>query len=177
MDNMVTRLVNQVVHHESSEPTAPPGYELPLLLLLGFRTIIDDLHAELARQGHPDVRPMHGFIFQAIGQQGATAADLGRILGVSKQAASKTAEQLLGLGYLERGSDPHDGRRKVLRLTPHGIDCLQRTVRICEDLRNRWAQVMGPERLQALEADLRRVTPSDASRLFEVPGWFGSGRD
>jgi len=36
------------------------GYELPLLLFSGFRSLIDQLHAELARQGHPDVRPVYG---------------------------------------------------------------------------------------------------------------------
>jgi hypothetical protein len=43
------------------------GYELPLLLFAGFRSVIDELHAELARQGHPDARPAHGFAMQAIG--------------------------------------------------------------------------------------------------------------
>ena len=37
------------------------GFELPLLLFGGFRSIIDELHAELARRGHPDLRPAHGF--------------------------------------------------------------------------------------------------------------------
>ena len=50
--------------------TDPPGYELPLRLFLGFRVLIDELHGELARQGHPEVRPMHGFVFQAIGPDG-----------------------------------------------------------------------------------------------------------
>lgn len=29
----------------------PPGFELPLRLFLAFRVIIDELHAELAREG------------------------------------------------------------------------------------------------------------------------------
>jgi hypothetical protein len=64
------------------------GYELPLLLFGGFRTLIDQLHAQLARQGHPNIRPAHGFAMQAIGLQGATASEVGRRLGVSKQAAA-----------------------------------------------------------------------------------------
>ena len=38
-----------------------PGFELPLLLFAGFRALIDALHAELAAQGHPGVRPAYGF--------------------------------------------------------------------------------------------------------------------
>jgi DNA-binding MarR family transcriptional regulator len=150
----------------------PPGFELPLRLLLGFRVLIDELHAELSRQGHPDVRPMYGFVFQAIGPEGTTAVELGRRLGVSKQAAGKTIDALERLGYLQRGRDPEDARRKVVRLTERGVDCLTRTARIFDDLRARWADVLGEDRLRALEADLRTVTPPDLFRL-DVPGWFG----
>src|SRR5215470_19170962 len=82
-----------------------PGFELPLRLLLAFRELIDELHAELARRGHGDLRPMHGFVFQAIGADGTTAVDLGRRLGISKQAAGKTIESLERLGYVRRVAD------------------------------------------------------------------------
>ncbi|MFF3767829.1 MarR family winged helix-turn-helix transcriptional regulator [Streptomyces sp. NPDC001922] len=156
----------------SSDPAAAPGFELPLRLFLGFRVLIDDLHAELARQGHPDVRPLHGFVFQAIGPGGTTAAELGRTLGVSKQAAGKTVDSLERLGYVQRATDPHDARRKTVQLTERGVDCLTRSARIFDELRAQWARTLGPERLHALEADLRTVTPQDLFRL-DVPGWFG----
>jgi DNA-binding MarR family transcriptional regulator len=149
----------------------PPGFELPLRLLMGFRSLIDDLHAELARQGHPDMRPMHGFVFQAIGPDGTTAAELGRRLGVSKQAAGKTIDAVERLGYVERTSDPRDARRKVVRLTDRGVDSLVRSARIFEDLRAGWARTLGEERLRELEADLRKVTPNFFP--LDVPGWFG----
>ncbi|WP_433345477.1 MarR family winged helix-turn-helix transcriptional regulator [Microtetraspora malaysiensis] len=150
----------------------PPGFELPLRLFLGFRTLIDALHVELARQGHPDMRPLHGFVMQAVGVDGTTAVELGRTLGVSKQAAGKTIETLERLGYVERARDPRDTRRKIVRLTPHGLDALARSARIFDELRAGWAATLGEDRLRALEADLRRVTPQDAFRL-DVPGWFG----
>ncbi|SNS49232.1 DNA-binding transcriptional regulator, MarR family [Streptosporangium subroseum] len=150
----------------------PPGFELPLRLFLGFRVLIDELHAELARQGHPDMRPMHGFVLQAIGSRGTTAVELGRRLGISKQAAGKTIDTLEHLGYVERGSDPADARRKIVRLTERGVDSLVRSARIFDDLRAGWAKTLGEERLRALEADLRAVTPTDFFRL-DVPGWFG----
>jgi DNA-binding MarR family transcriptional regulator len=150
----------------------PKGFELALRLLLGFRVLIDELHAELARQGHPALRPMHGFVFQAIGPDGTTAAELGRRLGISKQAAGKTIDALERLGYLERGRDPADARRKVVLLTRRAFDALERSARIFDGLRARWAAVIGAERLNALEADLRQVTPPELFRL-DVPGWFG----
>jgi DNA-binding MarR family transcriptional regulator len=152
----------------------PPGFELPLRLLLGFRVLIDQLHAELARQGHPDLRPMHGFVLQAVGPGGTTAADLGRRLGISKQAAGKTIDALERLGYLRRGTDPADARRKVVRLTGRASDVLARSERIFDELRARWAAAIGEDRLRAIESDLRAVTPADLWRL-DIPGWFGTG--
>ena len=148
-----------------------PGYELPLLLLLSFRTLIDDLHERLAREGHPEARPLHGFVFQAIGRQGTTAAELGRRLGVSKQAAGKTIDALERLGYVQRANDPKDARRKLVMLTAHGTDMLRRSARIFDALHAEWEQTLGPKRLRALEADLRTVTAGRGLRL-DMPGWF-----
>src|SRR3984885_10980260 len=94
------------------------GYELPLLLFAGFRSVIDELHAELARRGHQDMRPAHGFAMQAIGFSGATATEVGRRLGISKQAAGKTVERLEALGYVERAGDRPDPPPKRPTPTP-----------------------------------------------------------
>jgi DNA-binding MarR family transcriptional regulator len=149
-----------------------PGFVLPLLLFTGFRTIIDRLHAELAKQGHPDVRPAHGFALQAIGLDGATASEIGRRLGISKQAAGKTTDRLATLGYVERVDDAEDGRRKLIRLTPRGVDVLSRSALIFEDLHAEWAATIGARRLADLESALRTVMPSDGFRL-DAPGWLG----
>src|ERR1700751_912150 len=135
------------------------GFQLPLLLFGGFRAIIDELHAELARRGHPDVRPAHGFAMQAIGpgrghpdvrrahgfgrqatgRGGATAAETGRRLGISKQAAGKTIDRLEELGYVQRAGDAQDRRRKLVRITPHGLEALAMSAMIFDDIRARWA--------------------------------------
>jgi DNA-binding MarR family transcriptional regulator len=149
------------------------GFELPLLLFGGFRSIIDELHAELARRGHPDVRPAHGFALQAIGLTGATAAETGRRLGISKQAAGKTIERLEELGYVHRAGDDKDRRRKLVRLTPRGVEVLALSAMIFDDIRSRWRSALGPGRLSALEGDLRTMVPGETFRL-DVPGWFGA---
>src|ERR1700693_3626104 len=105
----------------SNEEPRTYGFELPMLLFAGFRSIIEELHAELARRGHPDLRPAHGFALQAIGPGGATAAEGGRRLGVSKQAAGETIERLEPLGYVYRDPDGSDRRRKLVRITPRGL--------------------------------------------------------
>jgi DNA-binding MarR family transcriptional regulator len=163
--NVVDEIVNRVV-----DPP-PPGFELPLLLLGGFRTLIDRLHAELARRGHPDVRPAYGFAMQAIGTRGATATEIGQRLGVSKQAAGKTVDRLAALGYVERAGDAADGRRKLIRLTPRGVDALVQSAQIFDELRAEWVAALGADRVAGLESALRTMVPAPAFRI-DIAGWL-----
>jgi DNA-binding MarR family transcriptional regulator len=152
--------------------TVTSGYELPLLLFGGFRALIDRLHEELARQGHAGARPAHGFALQAIGTTGVTAAELGRRLGVSKQAAGKTVDRLMRLGYVERVASSSDARAKLVRLTPHGLDLLNRSAVIFEALRAEWVASLGEERVQGLESALRSVVPGGLR--VDAVGWLGT---
>jgi DNA-binding MarR family transcriptional regulator len=149
------------------------GFELPLLLLGAFRAIIDELHAELARLGHPGARPIHGFALQAVGPDGVTIGELGRRLGVSKQAAAKTAKNLEEIGYAARVPHPDDGRSAVLTRTELGTEMLRLSALIFERQREHWAELLGAERLGTLEDDLAALAgrrPGSAMR--ELPGWF-----
>jgi DNA-binding MarR family transcriptional regulator len=147
------------------------GFELPVLLALAFRTTIDALHAELAELGHPDARPIHGFALQAIGPDGASVSELGRRLGVTKQAAAKTAAGLERLGYVDREADPADARAVRLRRSERGEQMLSISAAIFERLRADWARRLGPRRLEALEQDLERLAGSRA-KLGDLPGWL-----
>jgi len=153
-----------------SSALPPRGSDLPLLMLLGFRALIDDVHAELAEAGHAGFRPLHGITFKAIGD-GVTASELGRRLGVSKQAAGKTIEGLEREGYVERVADPADARSKIIRLTARGTEVQQRAFEVMARLRARWAEQLGEERMVAIEEGLRAMT-ADRETRFDVPGWF-----
>lgn len=130
-----------------------PGYELAYLLLGAFQRLTDGVHDRLAQQGHPGVATTHGFAMQAVGS-GATTKELAATLGVSKQAAAKTVERLVDMGYLESHLDPRDARARILTHTEHGRDMLRRSERAFEDLRSEWANLIGPDNLAALEQHL-----------------------
>jgi DNA-binding MarR family transcriptional regulator len=148
------------------------GFELPLLLAGAFRALIDALHAELAQRGHPDARPIHGFALQAIGPDGATVSELGRRLGVSKQAATKTATSLERLGYVVRESHPSDARAVWLRRSPRGEQMLSLSAEIFERLRAEWGAQLGVDRIRALEDDLEHIATTTPTKLADLPGWL-----
>jgi DNA-binding MarR family transcriptional regulator len=150
-----------------------PGFHLPLLLAGAFRELIDELHAELAKSGHADARPLHGFALQAIGPDGATISELGRRLGVSKQAAAKTAKHLQHLGYVAREPSPNDGRASILRRTPRGDELLGLSAHIFETLRRRWTSTLGADRLHAIEDDLETIVgTAPKTKIADFPGWL-----
>ena len=145
-----------------------PGAELALLLLGGFQSMVDDVHGELAHRGHPGVRASHEFALRAIDEGADTASELGRRLSVSKQGAARTIAALEKLGYVEREPDSSDGRLKRLRVTDRGHDMMTLGASLFDDVRERWAAQMGPERLGAFEAHLARLVARRPSSVEAV---------
>ncbi len=149
------------------------GYELPLLLASAFRALVDELHSELARRGHSGVRPIHGFGLQALGPQGASLSELGRRLGVSKQAAAKTAASLEQLGYAARVPDASDKRAWVLTRTERGDEMLSLSAAVFSQFRQRLVSRLGADRVRALEDDLQELVASaGGAKLGDLPGWL-----
>jgi DNA-binding MarR family transcriptional regulator len=148
-----------------------PGADLALLLLAGFRSIVTDGQAELARRGHDDVRPVHDFAIQAIAAGADDVSALGKRLGVTRQAAAKTLAGLEERGYVVREPDPDDLRRKRLRVTDRGFALVREGGEIFDDLRETWAARIGEEQLLQLEAHLRELVGPAPPRL-DAPGWM-----
>ena len=147
------------------------GADLALLLLAGFRSLVDAATAELARRGYEDVRPVHDFAMRAIAAGSDNASELGRRLSVSKQAAAKTIAVLQERGYVARDPDPRDARRKRLQVTPLGFDVLRTGEAIFDELRDQWERQIGPAELASLEANLAGLV-GDPPVRFDTPGWM-----
>jgi DNA-binding MarR family transcriptional regulator len=134
-----------------------PNYDLTLLLGLGFRTVIDDLHKHLAALGYGDVRPAHGFAFHRLAPNGATGNELAEFLDITKQAASEMVDYLEQRGYVVRLPHPADRRGKIVTLTDRGWSCIRETEAFLSHLEAQWAAIIGAERMEELRADLRQL--------------------
>jgi DNA-binding MarR family transcriptional regulator len=152
--------------------SADRGWELPLLLASAFRAIVDDLHDQLAEAGHPGARPVHGFALQALGREGVTVSELGRRLGVSKQAAAKTVASLEALGYVHRVAHPRDQRAALVKRAARGDEMLALSARIFGRIHGEIAKLLGRTQLEALETALNTIASERTPKLGDLPGWL-----
>ena len=153
-----------------------PGPRLALLLLQGFRSLVDAATADLAKHGHPNVRAGHEFAMRAIEGGADSASALAGRLAISKQAAAKTISGLETRGYVMRAIDPADGRRRPLVITPRGRDMLAHGQAILDALRQGWAEQVGEEGLESLESTLRKLVTETDPKL-DTAAWFTNEQD
>lgn len=130
---------------------------LARLLAMSYRLMIDELHARLPEAGWADVRPSYGFVLLAARAKPTTTVELARLLGVSKQAASKLVGAMEDAGYLLRSPDAHDGRALNVELADRGERLLVAVEKIYDELEAEWAAVIGTTGIERIRRDLSKV--------------------
>jgi DNA-binding MarR family transcriptional regulator len=94
--------------------------DLAIILVAANRCLNDRLVRAVRETGARDVRPAFGYVIRAVAAEEPTVGRLAELLGVSRQAASKLADEMVERGYLLRAPDPDDRRRTRLRLSAKG---------------------------------------------------------
>jgi DNA-binding MarR family transcriptional regulator len=94
--------------------------DLAIILVAANRCLSDRLTNAVRQTGARDARTAFGFVIRAVDAEQPTVTRLAELLGVSRQAASKLADEMVQRGYLLRAPDPGDRRRAHLRLSAKG---------------------------------------------------------
>src|SRR3954466_15165050 len=74
--------------------------DLAILLVAANRCLDDRLVAAVRETGARDMRPAFGFVVRAVAAEEPTVGRLAEMLGVSRQAASKAADEMVVRRYL-----------------------------------------------------------------------------
>jgi DNA-binding MarR family transcriptional regulator len=130
--------------------------DFAILLTAANRCVADRLVAAVATVGGSAMRPSFGFVLRAVAAEQPTVSRLAELLDVTKQAASRLADDMVSAGFLQRGADPTDRRRTPLQLTELGqavrATALTESRRMEDELRGRFGD--GPvDQLRAVLSD------------------------
>jgi DNA-binding MarR family transcriptional regulator len=98
------------------------------------------------------MRPSFGFVLRAVAAEQPTVSRLAELLGVTKQGASRLADDMVTLGYLERNEDPADRRRTRLRLSPAGERIRARALAESHAMEDELRQRFGDTKVRHLRA-------------------------
>jgi DNA-binding MarR family transcriptional regulator len=94
--------------------------DLVILVAASYRAVIERLMADIARAGIAGMRPAYGYVIRAVAAEEPTVNRLAELLDITKQAASKLAEQMVRAGFVTRVVDARDRRQTRLRLSKKG---------------------------------------------------------
>jgi DNA-binding MarR family transcriptional regulator len=133
---------------DSQEP------DFVLLVAGAFTAITERLERERAALGIAGIRPVHAFAIRAVYAERPTVNRLAELLGVTKQSASKLADDMIRTGFLTRQPDPDDRRRVRLTLTDLGAAVRHSALRTSEKLEAELSASVGPRAVPALRRAL-----------------------
>ncbi|MCT7657207.1 MarR family winged helix-turn-helix transcriptional regulator [Mycobacterium deserti] len=107
--------------------------------------------------GHRQLRPAHARLMVFLGWDGSRITDIARAQDVSKNAVSQLVTELEDLGYVERASDPADGRAKIVRYTREGRALIADAATIAERLDAEIEAIIGARKLADLRSTLAEI--------------------
>ena len=105
--------------------------------------------------------------------QPTSVTELAGLMGITKQAASKLVDAMISGGYIQRGTDPHDGRQRPVSLTGRGEELLSAVEQVYAELEDRWAKLIGTSHVDRMRRDLMHVLsdPSNGQLPPVRPPW------
>lgn len=121
---------------------------------LAMQAIVAD---ELVRRGFGDLRPALLAVGQHVRAEGTRITELAERAWLTKATVVHAVDELERLGYVTRRPDPSDGRAKLVTSTARAHAAERVAREAIADIRAAWAELLGAEEMDALEAGLRRL--------------------
>jgi DNA-binding MarR family transcriptional regulator len=125
---------------------------------MALSAVIEDLHERLEAAGWGQTRPLWGFVLLSLREDGPSPiSEIGRLLGVSKQAAAKVVDGLSEAGLVRRAPQPLDRRATAVTLTERGARFLADAESAYAQIESDWSATIGDAELAALRTGLAAV--------------------
>lgn len=127
-----------------------------LLIRKPYFEIMDSLYKQLQLEGYEGANTMYSSIFQFI-QDGKKPTELARLANTSKQHVKFLLNNLEKMGYVQKQKDKLDGRAVIYSLTKKGIERLNRSLEILEEIEMKWKKLVGEKEIDNLKNILTQL--------------------
>lgn len=146
----------------AQDTAAPDGISDGELLGLAndVRMVCQQVSRRVRFEGTPEVAPHQFSVLVKLRGRPWTPGELAEAERVSAPGMTRAVNCLVEEGLVEKQADPHDGRQKLLHLTPAGAALVERTI----SARDTWMM----QRLAELDDDDRRTLRAAVAVLQEV---------
>jgi DNA-binding MarR family transcriptional regulator len=163
---------------QMAEPHLPQNLTLSLddLALSYLALFVGERVGELVLErlrglGFEGLRESHGYVFQHLLERPRSITELARLLGVTQQAASKSTQELLALGYLTHAENS-DARVRSVVLSERGWAAIRKGRAVRAELEKKALSGVDARSQRAvraaLSAMLERLGGADPVRRREL---------
>jgi DNA-binding MarR family transcriptional regulator len=158
-------------HRRTSGEAGPDPLPLGAALRHAWIGYRDWLDRELAAAGFGKTGAPDGRVLRLCSETAeVTISEIGRELGVTRQAASKIVAGLRDGGYVSLSPSATDGREKMVRLTAHALDYLRAQRAAERRIESRLRRELGVEAYDALQGLLEALSRRDVRRPRQPAG-------
>lgn len=141
----------------SLEPRVPTRTPLIALVDRANRALQHDMVRQARSAGFVEAKHSHNAVFGTLPSGGARTSDLAARAGVTRQSMGEIVRELVDLGLLEMGPDPHDRRAKLVTYTEVGLEQVRRGKAHIVDVDERMVAELGEDGYERLREGLRTV--------------------
>jgi len=117
--------------------------------LRAFYWLDESLQNLLAADGWEGASHTETMVILAIGEGITRPSDLGRLLGISRQAVHQIIATLLRKGLVSQKNDPNDKRSKIIYFNPKAVKTRQSAIKAVNTIEHEVAARLGQRSIRA----------------------------
>jgi DNA-binding MarR family transcriptional regulator len=122
-----------------------------------YDSLVVNLHQHLEQDGHAEITPSHGLVFQYLKEKGSRITELAAHASMTKQSMSALVYQLEASGYLKRKNDPLDARAVLFTFTEKGEALKSKGQQINYLFEKQWEKKLGASRYKDFRQMLEQL--------------------
>lgn len=138
-------------------------------LNVAFRHYEETVIELMNERGFTDLRLVHFSLTRCLDEKGTRLTDIAERAGMHKQAVGQLVKECEQTGYVERRSDPEDGRAQLICFTKRGDQLIQAMGDIHKRAEAEFREIIGDEDMEPFKRALKKVA-SARNRANEEAG-------